>query len=217
MWPSARIASSSAGPARSKRRRHLAALALGLDRRVERAEEAGTAGALAAEADAVADRQALGRPREGLPAVRRDALVQHRLDRRAGPAVAMAQAVEPRGHDPRVVEDQRVARAQQIRQVADVAVGEGAHAEPTTSRRAASRGSTGRSAIRSSGRSKSKSDSFMARGRASSENADHHDAGDHQGDADEAAGRRLAHGHAEHAEFVEEHGGDELAGDRPST
>ena len=71
-----------------------------------------------AEADAVADRQPLGRPHEGFPAVGADAHVQRRVDLRRRVA-APAHAAQLRRNDLGVVEDQQIAGLEQRRQVAD--------------------------------------------------------------------------------------------------
>ena len=74
-----------------------------------------------AEADAVADGEALGRPREGAPAALVDALVQVEGDARAALA-AQPLALQRRADHARVVEHERIAGAQQVGQVADEAV-----------------------------------------------------------------------------------------------
>ena len=92
------------------------ALAFRFDFGVERGEQAGRALARLAEADAFADFQLLRRLDQRLPAAGVEALDQRRFDGGDGGA-AHANAVEPRGDDARVVDDQRVARLQQPRQV----------------------------------------------------------------------------------------------------
>ncbi len=100
-----------------------------------------------AEPDPVARREALGGPREGAPAIRRLAQMQHRLHALAGRAGAQAQAVQARRDHPRVVEDQGIARPQEARQVGHTAVGEAGtrihHEQP---RRAARLGGSQRDA-----------------------------------------------------------------------
>ena len=99
----------------------LARFALVLDLRVERGEKAGHAFARLAETDALADFELLGGPHERPPAAIVDALDQRRFDRsdRLAPD---PDAVEPRRDDPRVVDDQRVAGVEKVRQVAHVRV-----------------------------------------------------------------------------------------------
>ncbi len=112
-------------PGKIEAQEHLARLAAVDHRRIEAGEQAGIVARLArrrAEADAVADRQALGRPRQRLPARRRRAPGQRRLDL-GDAAVADAFAGESRRDHPGVVEHQRVARPEQPRQVANKAVG----------------------------------------------------------------------------------------------
>ena len=70
------------------------------------------------EADAVADRQPLGRTDESLPAVRCRSHVQRRVDLRDGVATP-AQAAQLRGNDPGVVEHQQIAGVEQRWQIAD--------------------------------------------------------------------------------------------------
>ena len=96
--------------------RHLAALAFFGDCRLELAEEAGIA--VMAEADAVADCDALAGSDECLPAIRRDALMQRRVDMRHGVA-APALAAQLRRNDLGVVEDQQIAGVEQVGQFAD--------------------------------------------------------------------------------------------------
>ena len=136
--------------------RHLAALALVFDGGIELAEEAHLA--LFAEAHDVAGGEPLGRPHEGAPARAVEAPVQRRLDGGLGGAAADAAALQPRRNHLGVVDDERVTGLQQVRQIAHAAIVELRPLAPpgrTTSRRAASRGTTGRNAIRSGGRSKS--------------------------------------------------------------
>ena len=95
---------------------HLAALVLFDDGRVERAEKARIA--VVAEMDAVSGRDALARPHEGQPAIRRDAHVQRRIDLRRCVA-APADARQLRRNDLGVVEDQHIAGIEQRRQVAN--------------------------------------------------------------------------------------------------
>ena len=133
--------------------RHLAALALFLHRRVELAEEADPA--LVAEAHDVARREPLCRPHEGAPAraVEPPCSVASIRGCLAAPEPPAGQ---PRRDDLGVVDHQRVAGPQQVRQIAHAAVLE-FRLPPgrTTSSRAASRGETGRNAMRSGGSSKS--------------------------------------------------------------
>src|SRR3954468_23797743 len=77
----------------------------------------------------------------------------------------------------------------------------------TTSRRAASRGVAGRSAMRSSGRSKSNRSTRMARLR----DPQQHRAPDQEGGAGEASGRNLLNGKPEQAEVIENQARHELA------
>ena len=89
------------------------------DGRIEVAEQADAA--LVAEADAVADSEALGRPGEGAPAAFVDALVQVEGDLR--PALAAQALAVQRGADhARVVEDEGVAGAEQVGEIAHDAV-----------------------------------------------------------------------------------------------
>ena len=76
-----------------------------------------------AEADALADLELLGRAHERPPAAVVDALDQRRLDGRDRLA-ADPHAVEPRRDDPGVVDDERVAGLEEIRQVGDARVGQ---------------------------------------------------------------------------------------------
>ena len=86
---------------------------------VERAQQADAP--VVAEADAVADGEALGRPREGAPAALVDALVQVEGDLRAVLATHPL-ALQRRADHARVVEHERVAGAEQVGQVAHEAV-----------------------------------------------------------------------------------------------
>ena len=85
---------------------------------VEAAKQAGHAFGCFAETDAVAGRQTLARFRQRAPEVRALALDQRRLDAR-NILAAHADAVETRGNDARVVDDENVAGAQEIREVAN--------------------------------------------------------------------------------------------------
>jgi hypothetical protein len=98
-----------------KRQRDLAALALALDRRVELAEEADLA--FLAEPDHVARCELLAGLGKGAPARAVDALGQRRLDPGVG-AAADATAHEPRRDHLGVVDHQRVAGIEQVRQIA---------------------------------------------------------------------------------------------------
>ena len=80
MWPTACSASSRNGPGQVEAEQHLAGLALLDHRGVELAEETGIA--VMAEMDAVAGSDALARPHEGQPAVRRHAHMQRGVDLR---------------------------------------------------------------------------------------------------------------------------------------
>ena len=140
-------------PVKGERQRDLAALALGFDRSVELAKEADLA--LVAEADDVARRELLRRPHEGAPARAVEPLGQGRLDLRLGVA-ADAPAGQPRRDHARVVDHKRIAGIEQVRQIAHALVFKLRRAtRPHHQHRAASRGTTGRSAMRSGGRSKS--------------------------------------------------------------
>src|SRR5262249_21943472 len=80
-----------------------------------------------AETDALADLEPLGGPRERPPTAIVDALNQRRLDRSNGLA-PNAYPIKARRDDPRVVDDQRVAGREEVREVAharvlEVAVG----------------------------------------------------------------------------------------------
>jgi hypothetical protein len=99
--------------------RHLAVAALGLDRRIELAEEAHPS--LIAEPDHVAGLKLLGRAHQRAPARSVDPLHQGRLDPRLV-AATDAPAAQARGDHLRVVENQRVAWSEQIRQVAHAAI-----------------------------------------------------------------------------------------------
>ncbi len=111
------------------------------------------------ECDAVADLDALAGPGKGLPAIGADAHMQRHRDLLAGRIlVAMAHAFELGGNDLGVVEDQRVAGAQERWQIADAMIGQARRCRlriDDEQARAVAR-LAGRSAIRSSGRSKSK-------------------------------------------------------------
>ena len=86
---------------------------------VERAQQADAS--VVAEADAVADAEPLGGPREGAPAAFVDALVQVEGDLRAVVAPPPL-ALQRRADHARVVEHERIAGAEQIGQVADEAI-----------------------------------------------------------------------------------------------
>ena len=106
-------------PVEGKRQRHLAALALALDRGVELAEEADLA--LLAEADDVAGASFFAgrtKARQREPSSRS---VKRRLDLRLGVA-ADAPARQPRRDHARVVDHQRIAGIEQVRQIAHAAV-----------------------------------------------------------------------------------------------
>ena len=88
------------------------------------------------------------------------AMQRHR-DPRVAAVAAQPLAVQLGRDHLGVVEDEHIARREQVRQVADMTVVEAPPPGSTTSSRAASRGRAGRSAIRSSGRSKSKRSTRM--------------------------------------------------------
>ena len=96
-------------------KRDLAALALRFDRGIKLTEKADPA--FLAEAHDVARRQPLGRLDESAPARAVEALVQGCLDHWFA-AAADATAVKPRRNDLTVVDHQRVAGLQEIRQIA---------------------------------------------------------------------------------------------------
>ncbi len=79
-----------------------------------------------AETDAVAVGQAFGRPHESEPPVGRNAHMQGGVDM-GNRLAALPDTGQLRRDDPRVVEDQHVARLQQARQVADGTVGRRVH------------------------------------------------------------------------------------------
>ena len=114
-----RLVEKRAGDIEDQQR--LAAVALFRDRRLERPQEAGIAGM--AEADALALGHPLGRPQERQPAVVARAHVKRGLDRRRTVA-ATPRTDEMGGNDLGVVEDQRVARFEQRRQVPHDPVGQ---------------------------------------------------------------------------------------------
>ena len=144
---------SSTGAVEREGQRHLAALALVLDGRVELAEEADAA--LVAEADDVARRSrfaGLTKARQREPSSRWCSVASIR----GSLAAADAPAVQPRRDHLGVVDDERVARAQQIRQIAhrrSASSGVSPAARPAAAPHRAAR--IGRSAMRSGGRSKS--------------------------------------------------------------
>jgi hypothetical protein len=82
---------------------------------------------IVAEGDAVAFLQPLARTHEGDPAVGRDPAMQGGLDRHRRSVAAAGLAAGPQAHQPGrdhagVVEDQGVARPQEVGQLADDAV-----------------------------------------------------------------------------------------------
>ena len=97
----------------------LAALALRLDARIELAEKADLA--LVAEAHGIADGEPLRRLHERAPARAVEAFDEIRLDRRFR-AASDAPPMQARRDHPRVVDDELVAGAQQLRQVAHDAI-----------------------------------------------------------------------------------------------
>ena len=127
-------------PVEGERQRHLAALALVLHRGVELAEEADLA--FLAEADDVAGCEFLGRPHEGAPARAVETLVS--VASIFGSVVAAdTPAGEPRRDHAGVVDHQRIAGIEQVRQVADAAILQPRPPGRTTRSRAASRGYSG--------------------------------------------------------------------------
>ena len=127
-----------------------ARLALGLDLGVERGEQAGMALGGFAEANALADFQLLRGTNERAPAAFVDALDQHRLD--LGDRVpARAHPVETRGDDARVVDDNRVARPQEVRKIPDAPIQQRAVGADDEHARRLTR-AVGSSAMRSGGR-----------------------------------------------------------------
>ncbi len=107
------------GPVQVEGELHLSRLADGGNRRIEHAEQAHAA--FIAEADAIAQAEPLRRPGEGAPAALVDPPVQIELDE--GPVLAaQALAGERRPDHARVVEHQRIARPQQVRQIANDAI-----------------------------------------------------------------------------------------------
>ena len=154
MSPRSASACVEHGAVKGEGERDLAALAFGLDRGVELIEKAHPA--FAAEAHDVADRKPLARLHQRVPARAVEPFDQRRRDRRFAIAAADAAAVQTRRDHLGVVDDERVAGTQQVRQVAHGPVLEHAAAPGCTTRsRAASRGEAGRSAMRSSGKAKS--------------------------------------------------------------
>ena len=121
IWPTAAIAASRSGPDRSKAISTSPASPRAADGRVERAGKAHAA--VVAEVQPVALLQALGRPRQRPPAVGVEPLDQRHRDV-GGKVAAPAHALQRRRNDARVVEHQRVAFAQQRRQIAHAAIGE---------------------------------------------------------------------------------------------
>jgi hypothetical protein len=103
-----------------ERKRHFTAFPFGLDRGVELFEEADPA--FAAEAHDVADREALARPDQSIPARAVEPLDQSRGNGRFMLAAADAAAVQARRNDFAVVDDERITRPQQLRQVAHGAI-----------------------------------------------------------------------------------------------
>src|SRR5262245_42819431 len=99
--------------------RDLPVLPLGVDRGVEWAEEAHAA--LLAEADDIAGLELLRRPHQRAPARSVEPPGQRRLDARLLAATDAA-AGQPRRDHFGVVEDERIAVLQQIRQVGDSAI-----------------------------------------------------------------------------------------------
>ena len=143
-----------------KAQQNLARFAFVLHFRVERCEKAGHALARLAKTDALADFEPLGGPRERPPAAIIDALDQGRFDR--GDRLASdPDALEPRRNDSGVVDDQRIAGCEKVRQIAHVRVRQIA-VGPTTSIRALSRGFAGASAMLSGSRTKSKASTRIA-------------------------------------------------------
>ena len=108
-----------------KAQQNLARFAFVLHFRVERCEKAGHAFARLAETDALADFEPLGGPRERPPAAIIDALDQGRFDR-GGRLAPDPDALEPRRNDSGVVDDDRIAGCEKVRQIAHVRVRQGA-------------------------------------------------------------------------------------------
>ena len=105
---------------KGERERHLAALAFVLDGRVELTEEAHLA--LVAEPHDVAGGKPLRRPHKGAPARAVETPVQRRFDGGLGVTAADAAALQPRRNHLGVIDDQRVAGLQQVRQIAHTAI-----------------------------------------------------------------------------------------------
>ena len=141
------------GTMKGEGERHLAGLALRFDGGVELSEEAHAP--LAAEADDVALAEPLCRLHQRLPARPVDALDQRRLDFRLGVAAEPAPGQLGRD-DLRVVDDELIAGAQELRQIAHAAIFERPARPDDEHARGIARRYAGRSAIRSGGRSKSK-------------------------------------------------------------
>ena len=119
MSPRSAMAWSSTGAVKRERQRDLAALALAFDRRVELAEEADLA--LLAEADDVARRELLAGPakaRQREPSSRSVSVASIFGVR----AAADAAARQPRRDHLGVVDHQRIAGIEQVRQVAHALV-----------------------------------------------------------------------------------------------
>ncbi len=103
--------------AQSEGEHDLAGVALLGDRRREARDEAGAVG-LFAEQDAVAGGDLLGRTQEGAPAVARLAHMQRDADARRD-ALAHPLAEQLGGDDAGVVENERIARPEQVGQLTD--------------------------------------------------------------------------------------------------
>ena len=114
-----RVVERRAGKIEGKR--HFAVFPAGIDGRGEAAEETGIISL--AEEDAVARLEPLRRPGQSLPAIGAKLLDQRDRDPR-GSSIAPADSVKLGGDHLGIVEDERVARPKQLRQIADHAVGD---------------------------------------------------------------------------------------------
>ena len=136
------------GAGECEAQQNLARLALGLHLRVERAEEARISLVCRAKANALADLEFLGGAHQRLPAARIDPLDQSRCD--AGDRIAAhAHAVEARGDDTGISDDDRIVRLQIVRQIADARIDQrAAGADDEQARRFARRNRLQRDALR---------------------------------------------------------------------
>ena len=110
------------GPMECEGEDDLAPLAFFLDPRIELAEK--TYLALIAEAHDIAGGNPLGRFDEGAPARAIEPLMQRGLDLRLAGATPYAAAAKTRRDDLGIIDDERITRAQQIGEVADMGVGQ---------------------------------------------------------------------------------------------